>query len=286
MQHYKVEEFFMENEKIVLMQLTAEEEHISHTHGFIELVYISDGSGIHNINEVSYKVHRGDMLFINFKEVHSFRSDKGMRYVNCLINPEFISSELVRSENAMEILALTAFKEFHDITGEFHPNIRFLGKELLEIETILDYMCREFKEKIPGYRTVLKGYVNVLLTKVFRAIKNSDSLDIAGSLNRIAPQVLKYIEDNYDRKISLKELARYSCYNANYFSTMFKECFGKTLTEYVNEKRMEEAARLLKSSGQPIEDICFNVGFKDKTHFYNLFKHYTGLTPKQFRQKE
>ncbi|NSW90624.1 MAG: helix-turn-helix transcriptional regulator [Firmicutes bacterium] len=51
--------------------------------------------------------------------------------------------------------------------------------------------------------------------------------------------MLKHIEENYNKKLTLNELARSSFYNPSYFSRIFKECYGKILTEYISEKRLE-----------------------------------------------
>lgn len=58
-----------------------------HTHDFVELVYILGGEGTHTINNVEYRVSRGDMLFINYKQVHSFNTPSEMTIVNILLTP-------------------------------------------------------------------------------------------------------------------------------------------------------------------------------------------------------
>lgn len=103
MYQYKLEK----EEFIRLSEEVAKKDHFPHTHDFIEIVYISEGSGNHMINDIIYPVKRGDLLFMNFKDVHSYSTETGMKYINCLINPEFLSEELINSENAMDILTLT-----------------------------------------------------------------------------------------------------------------------------------------------------------------------------------
>jgi AraC-type DNA-binding domain-containing proteins len=95
---------------------------------------------------------------------------------------------------------------------------------------------------------------------------------------------LKYIEDNYNKKITLKEMASYNFYNPSYFSSIFKECFGKTPLEYITEIRMERAIRMMRDSGLSIEEICHSIGYSNKKHFYKVFKNMTGMTPHHFRK--
>lgn len=278
-------QFQLDKEEIIrLTETVTHNEHFPHTHNFIEIVYISEGNGTHTINENAYPVKRGDLLFINFKEVHSYSTQTSMKYINCLLSPEFMGKELINSENAMDILTLSTFREFSDIAGGICPQISFYGSDLLEVEAILGFMINEYTRKARGYITVLKGYVNVLLSKIFRNFSTAEHNELAGSLNRIAPEVLQFIEDNYNKKITLKELATRSFYNASYFSTVFKECFGKTPLEYISEKRVEKAVELMGKTNLSIEDICYNVGYSNKKHFYKIFRNITGMTPNGYRK--
>jgi AraC-like ligand binding domain. len=155
-------------EKDEFVQLTRQicrEIQAPHTHEFIEIVYIIDGSGSQTVNSDTYPVKRGDLLFINFKEVHAFSSEHHMEYINCLVSPEFLNRELVNSENALDLLTLGIFKDFYDMNRGICPHISFHGMEMLEIEALLNDMLRESVRKAPGYMTILNSYVNVLLTK-------------------------------------------------------------------------------------------------------------------------
>lgn len=271
-------------ENIHLTRSVVNQGHVPHTHDFIEIVYICEGIGIHTINSNSYPVRRGDLLFINFNEVHSYSTDESMEFINVLISPKFLSEKLINSYNALDILKLSVFREFCDSAEEIYPQISFHGVEMLEVESILNYMIAEYRQKAPGYMVVLKSYVNVLLTKIFRNFNKQKDENFTYNLKKITPEVLKYIKDNYNKKITLKELAKHNFYNASYFSTVFKECFGKTPLEYINEIRIEKAVELIKKSDMTIEEICHEVGYHNKNHFYKIFKSATGMTPNDFRK--
>ncbi len=270
-------------ENIRLLKANVRKGHIPHTHDFIEIVYISRGSGKHSINDASYPVSRGDLLFINFKEVHSYSTVDSMEYINCLISPGFLSEELVNSENAMDIFRMANFREFYDLAGGICPKISFRGAEMLEIELIFDAMMVEYANKEAGFITVLKSYVNILLTKIFRNLDMPEHEGITSNLNRITPEVLQYIRENYNKKITLKEMAKMSFYNPNYFSAIFKECYGKTPLEYISAIRMDEAVKLMNGTVLSIEEISHRIGYCNKKHFYKLFREKTGLTPNEFR---
>ncbi len=283
MHNYKSTDFINSDEKISILRYICDSNEEIHKHEFIEIEYIYQGCGNQKINGSTYYVEKGDLLFLNFQDSHSIHPTENLGIVNCLFNPEFFSKELVNSENALDILALTSFKDFDKSVEKILPKIRFHGKELVELEALMDFMKNEFDEKQAGYITVLESYSKVLLVKVLRSARMCDSLNVYNDIKRFAPEVLKYIEDNYNRKISLTELAKQSFYNPTYFSKIFKECYGKSVTEYINQRRIESAITFIKSTSATIESICFQVGFNDKKQFFKLFKARTGRTPEAFR---
>ncbi len=92
-----------------------------------------------------------------------------------------------------------------------------------------------------------------------------------------------YIEADLAGDLSLHTLAGLQNVSTSYLSTLFHKETGKTLTEYVNEKRMEAAARLLRTTQLQVQTIAQRCGMSDVNYFSKLFKKYSGMTPKQFR---
>ena len=134
-----------------------------------------------------------------------------------------------------------------------------------------------------SYHIALKGYLFVLLTKIFREMQNADTGRILQHVHKITPDILKYIEEKCFEKITLNELAQKCFYNPSYFSRIFKECFGKSLTDFIHEKRIAEAVRLLKETDLSIDDICTCVGYREKKQFYKTFRRIMGNTPGKTR---
>ena len=100
---------------------------------------------------------------------------------------------------------------------------------------------------------------------------------------KITSDIIEYIDNHCHEKITLNMLAERCFYNPSYFSRLFKDYFGMNLLDYINQKRIEKSCILLKSTNYNIDDICFHVGYSDKTQFYKQFKHFTGTTPSHYR---
>ncbi|THF84605.1 response regulator [Cohnella fermenti] len=96
-------------------------------------------------------------------------------------------------------------------------------------------------------------------------------------------KIIHYIEQNYDRDITLKSLARYVMMGENYVSALFKKKTGETLIHYLHRVRVEKAIEYLKHTELPVNRIGQNVGFMNDNYFIKIFKRMTGTTPSQYR---
>lgn len=271
---------------IVLWKGTAETIEKKHIHEFIEITYIFSGKGIHKINGVSYPVSKGNLLFINYNNTHYFEPIEPLTYCNIILLPEFISTELINSENAMDMLMLSTFNDLCADIKSIRPFLYFQGKAAKEIENLIEEMIDEFENKEKSYRSVLKSLLTVLLVKIFRKMQLDDNIGTIKQTGKSTLNILEYIEKNCFEKISINDLAKKCFYNPSYFSRIFKECYGITLTAYIQEQRITKAQQLLIESDMSINKICSYVGYNDKTQFYKIFKKYSdGLLPNEYRKK-
>lgn len=97
-------------------------------------------------------------------------------------------------------------------------------------------------------------------------------------------QILVTIDASIDGDLSLKRFANELFLNTSYLSSLFKKETGMTLTDYVNQHRVNTAKRLLKSTTLSIQAIAAAVGFSDIHYFTRLFRRETGLSPREFRK--
>lgn len=106
------------------------------------------------------------------------------------------------------------------------------------------------------------------------------------SLKDYSPQVRRavlFIDSELSSELSLKLIAEKLGMNPSYLSTVFKKETGMTVIDYINRRRMEHAASLLRSTGLQVQNIAQYCGINDPNYFTKLFKKYTGRTPGQYR---
>lgn len=102
------------------------------------------------------------------------------------------------------------------------------------------------------------------------------------NLVKILP-VISFIHNNFTLNLSLEELAAEFNYNSNYLGKIFKNVTKKTIVEYINFIRLEEAKILLATTKKSITTISLDVGFSSPSYFIKLFKNQYSYTPNDYR---
>ncbi len=102
-------------------------------------------------------------------------------------------------------------------------------------------------------------------------------------IRRFLP-VLRHIDENLGRRISVADLARIASYEKSHFSTLFTKTFGLSPWKYVVRKRIERVQLALQRSDAKLENLAEAFGFQDAFHLSRAFKRETGLPPREFRK--
>jgi len=92
-------------------------------------------------------------------------------------------------------------------------------------------------------------------------------------------RVLHYISTSYQQKIELEKVASIAHLHPAAFCRFFKEKSGKSLSQFVNDMRINYACRLIIEGNHSISQVCFESGFNNLSNFNRTFKRQTGFTP-------
>lgn len=106
----------------------------------------------------------------------------------------------------------------------------------------------------------------------------------ARKISQIRPAI-DYIDANYDKAMTLADIARASHLSSSRLAHLFKEQMGITIIEYVTSVRIERAKALLLGTDQSCTEICFETGYNNQSYFTRTFKAVVGMTPRQFRMQ-
>jgi AraC family transcriptional regulator, L-rhamnose operon transcriptional activator RhaR len=291
--YYDNGELYFKTETPIFINMYEEpsETHL-HAHNFIEIAYVYSGEGVHKIGDREYKVKKGDLFLINFDTPHEFRSLPETFHVNpltvynCVFKPEFINSSFHESKNFYDIADYLMFRSFFPNEAGTLIDIKLVLKNTSDIEECYKKMYYEYQEKEVGYIELLKSYVTELLIIIFRAFRKSGHIsdDTQNSNSKIIEKIIKHLKTNYNYSLNLQDLSMVVFLSPNYISKLFKDFTGHTIRDFIQKTRIEEACRLLKQTDRKILDISHEVGYKDLTHFLEVFKKMTGKSPGVYRK--
>ncbi|MFP4974480.1 response regulator [Paenibacillus sp. CN-4] len=137
-------------------------------------------------------------------------------------------------------------------------------------------------ERVLGMDTVPKALA-FLMEIAEEAVRGS--LDVKPREQSAMEQATAYIRENYMYDLPLPSVAERFNYNPSYFSELFKDKIGTPFNQYVTSVRMEQAVRMLKTTGLGLWDIAELSGFSNPSYFSSRFKRIYGVSPSEYRQR-
>jgi two-component system response regulator YesN len=114
-------------------------------------------------------------------------------------------------------------------------------------------------------------------------ILKRDYIEHETSENAILLKIQNFIDENLSRDVSLVRLAEVVHFNPTYLSRLFKLKKGITLSDYIDDLRIEKANRYLASGELKVHEIAELVGYESSTNFGRFYKKKTGITPQEYR---
>ena len=97
-------------------------------------------------------------------------------------------------------------------------------------------------------------------------------------------ETIKYIKENSDQKITVKQLAEMASFTPDHYSRIFKKIMAVSPIEYIQRLRIQRAKLLLLTTDKSIEQIAYEIGFDSASYFLRVFKKYMDTTPKSYRK--
>ncbi len=145
----------------------------------------------------------------------------------------------------------------------------------------LDRVSSDFAQKIELLPTVSDN-VDLIKT-MFRSYCNLVREHSMKSYSSVVQKTIISIDSDLSADLSLSSLAESQKVSAGYLSTVFKKETGKTVTEYIREKRIKYAKHLLATTQLQVQTVALHCGILDVQYFSKIFKKSTGKTPKEYR---
>ena len=250
-----------------------------HTHDYVEVVYMYSGETTHIVGGKKIKLKQGDLLFLSQSTTHEVcqAGEKDIA-INFVVLPEFFSTPLsLIGEEPTPLRKFLIDCLCGESTETVYLHFNISGDK--PIQNLLENLLWILIQETPNKRK-MSEMTMVLLFMLL--MDYTDALHTSDLEQTAIFKVLSYIESHYASG-SLSELAELLHYNLYSLSREIKQKTGKNYTELVQEKRLAQAAFLLKNTNQNVDSIGNAVGYENMGYFHRIFKEAFGVSPRNYR---
>lgn len=226
-----------------------------HWHSSPEFLLVTEGEISVNCDGSFNSFKRGEMAVINSNQLHQVFSRSESSAYYCIILDESI---------CFDFPALPYKSTDRSVTELY-------GKIISETEA-----------KKPFYREAVIGYSKALYSLLCRSANNTENMQkpaISTKKATVVKEAAQFINENFQRDISLELIAQTLNINKYYLSHIFKEISGSTLIEHINFIRCKSAKAMLKSGKYTVSECCYLSGFSNPSYFSKTYKKIMGHNP-------
>lgn len=240
---------------------------LCHSHEFVELVYVESGTAVQKVNGVSTHLREGDIFIIADRGVeHYIRptcEEKKFRLINIIFHHDFVDFDY------------SVFRPTECVNVVDNPTVK----------RMVEMTLYEYEEQGLLIDEWMKGTLYLLLVNLARMYTNGlASKKQKNTKSLYVMQAVKYISENFSKRLMLDDIAEYVGLSPGYLQKIFKKERDTSVIEYLLRYRVEQSCKLLIETEKTISDISDSIGFSDIKNFYYEFKKVIGMTPNKYRQ--
>jgi AraC-like DNA-binding protein/quercetin dioxygenase-like cupin family protein len=257
----------------------------THVQNFIEFKYVAQGQLRKRIEDRDYLFKQGDVLFLNRDTNNAEYGRTKDTVVICLLISNSFFDKSLRTDLSGTEIADFPRNYMLDRKRDFFF-IRFIPeKGPSQIPPCFENICAEFMRPRSGGNHILIGMVERFLAELpDRYQRVVEWNNHALVLKKEFEEVRGFLEKNY-AQVTLEKLIAKFGHGINYYNRLIKNHTGLGYIEYLQNIRLEQAEHLLITTKFPVEDIAYQVGYKNLSHFYSLFYKKFQIKPKEMRME-
>lgn len=265
----------------------AQSKIVPHKHDFVELVYVLNGSAIHEFENAFYRLDPGYVFIINPDETHMYHieNDNRLEIINCLFMPNLIHETLLRELQLLGEMDFFYVLPFLNTNERFKHSLQLTSRESAAILPLLIGMEDEMNNKRPGYQSLIKMKLVemlVLLSRFYKDQQNDEVDNIMDDQMR-SRRICGYLERHFNQKINIPSLADLFYVSSRQLNRIVKKETGLSVLEFIHHIRIERAKQLLEQTSESMISIAHLVGYDNTAFFSRLFLRLTGCTPGEYR---
>ena len=256
---------------------------MKHKHTYIELQYVYSGTLTNLIEGQKIEVKTGEVLLMDTSVEHELLpagiNDIG---INIIMHKEYFDSKfrdmLVRNDYIARFVVDSLYA-----SKEQKKYILFSCGEDERIQLVMKLLLDEWRKKESGYDTALQGYMLSIFTNLMRNYGEKNTVSGSDMKEMFMEELSEYLQEHY-KTADLKSTAAHFNFNQDYLSRLIKKQVGVSFVAYLQEIKMEQACIMLVNTKLSMDEIADQLGYRDVSHFYKVFRKTYDTTPGDFRK--
>lgn len=239
-----------------------------HWHDYYEMELVTEGTGIHYINNIPHSIFPGSLYLLTPLDMHRIEVSTPLHFISV----KMLISDLNAAQQASLQPVTTA------LCTDLDADDTAFVLQMYQRLSLSMQRCAEYSEL---YTQALSSYLLAIL--LGRA--NRNPLVPGSKAEAKLLTALRFIQENSRADISLADVAAHVGFSKNHFCTIFRQYTACSYPEYLAHCRIRHARDMLGTTDKSVTDIAFDTGFNSLSHFFRVFKKITGTTPQEFRKK-
>ena len=254
-----------------------------HTHHFLEFLYFDQPGGTHRVGANTEKIKTGSVFVIAPGELHDARNIGRAQGWLVMFTPETLGPRGSEPNGFFDWLShplLVPFMRSASVKSE-HWQIATAQRE--RWSALLGELERELRDNHFGFQEAASALLRLMLVELSRLVdpKIRETLPLQSEFLK---RVFAFIETHHTQTFRMSDLAEQVHRSPNHVTSVVKNLTGRSVRDWLLERRMAGARALLMAGGLDVSGIAEEVGYNDVTQFIRQFKRLHGLTPLAWRK--
>ncbi len=254
-----------------------------HFHEECQLTYILEGQGIIKVGEQWETFSEGDLILIGKNTPHVLMHDKKYYEGNASLHARAISIFFSKDTFHQVFNQIPETARIEEFLEQSQFGIRIKNNETRRIGEDLKQMVR--LRQVPRIILFMKILDMISKNPQYGFISSSIP-HVSGKEDNIKlKRVFDHITKNFDKRITLEEVAGLINLTPTAFCRFFKLRTNKTFSQFLIEVRINQACKMLSNGNFNVTETFFSCGYNNSSNFHRHFRQQTGLTPSEYKDQ-
>jgi AraC-like DNA-binding protein len=253
-----------------------------HYHPEYEIVMVTESTGKRFIGDHISDFHPGNLAFLGPNIPHTYRNDEKYYEGRSSLRAKSIVIHFTEASLGNDFLELPEAKPLHklfedslhglDIFSETHDSISRKLHAIVKLSGLKRWLC------------LIDILLELAESKTLSPITKSTHIGYNEKESKRLCSVFDWITSNFEKDIKLAEAAQIAQMNENAFSRFFSLRTRKTFSGFVQELRLQKAAKLLVENDMTITEVCYECGYNNVSNFNRQFLNHYQMNPMKYKK--